>query len=212
MSISLFKEGHRLYVTPEEREILLTVAKDLPPKERTLCETLAVTGCRISEALHLCRASIDLSSRSVVFKTLKQRNLDISRAVPVPDNYLDTMKLVHGLIADRHRQQDQKESLWQWKRTKAWEIVKAWFDAAGICGAWASPKGLRHGFAVNAITRGVPLTFIKRWLGHSSLETTEIYLQAIGPEEYDIASRMWQPYHDLQKLTVVAQPAGPQKL
>jgi len=134
MSISIFKEGQRLYVTPDEREILLAVAKDLPPKERTLCETLAFTGCRISEGLHLSRASIDLSSRSVVFKTLKQRDPDVSRSVPVPDTYLDTMKLVHGLISDRHRHADHREPLWQWKRTKAWEVVKAWFDKADICG------------------------------------------------------------------------------
>ena len=211
MSISLFKEGHRLYVTPEEREILLAIAKDLPPKERTLCETLAFTGCRISEALHLSRDSVDLSSKCVVFKTLKQREVDISRAVPVPDTYLDTMKLVHGLIGSDRRHDPRPETLWPWKRTKAWEIIKTWFDKAGIHGPWASPKGLRHGFAVNAITRGVPLTFIKRWLGHSSLETTEIYLQAIGPEEYEIASRMWIPHQDLPHLTAVIGSGNPQK-
>lgn len=206
MNISLFKEGQRLYVTPDEREILLAVAKDLPPKERTLCETLAFTGCRISEALSLNRASIDLSSRSVVFKTLKQRDLDISRAVPVPDSYLDTMKLVHGLIGEHRRHDRADANLWEWKRTKAWKIVKAWFDKAGVHGLWASPKGLRHGFAIHAITCGVPLPLIKRWLGHSSLETTEIYLQAIGPEEYEIASRMWGDHRDVKRMTAIPKP------
>lgn len=210
MAITIFKEGQRLYVTPEEREHLLLVARDLAPKERTLCETLAFTGCRISEALELQRHNVDTSARTVLFRTLKKRQLDISRAVPVPDAYLDTMRLVHDLNSHRGHK-NGTDYLWPWKRTKAWEIVKAWFHMANITGPWASPKGLRHGFAVYAITRGVPLTFIKRWLGHSSLETTEIYLQAIGPEEYEIASRMWEPHHEMKKIVAVPSMREPQK-
>lgn len=212
MSISLFKEGQRLYVTPDEREILLAAVKDLAPKERTLCETLAYTGCRISEALNLTHHSVDLSARSVVFKTLKQRDQDISRAVPVPDSYLDTMKLVHDLNSEHRRHGHADNNLWEWKRTKAWKIVKAWFDRAGVHGLWASPKGLRHGFAIHAITCGVPLTFIKRWLGHSSLETTEIYLQAIGPEEYEIAARMWEEHHGVKRMTAIAEQQKPRNV
>ncbi|MDR3473572.1 MAG: hypothetical protein P4M09_18090 [Devosia sp.] len=33
---------------------------------------------------------------------------------------------------------------------------------------------------IHAIQSGVPVTFVKRWLGHSRLSTTENYLDAIG--------------------------------
>ena len=59
-----------------------------------------------------------------------------------------------------------------------------------IFGKQASAKGLRHGFAVHAVSVA-PLTLVKKWLGHSRLETTEIYLGVIGLEERAMAKRMW---------------------
>lgn len=62
---------------------------------------------------------------------------------------------------------------------------------AEINGLQSSAKGLRHGFAVYAISR-VPITLVKKWLGHSILETTEIYLSVIGVEEREMAQRLWR--------------------
>ncbi len=66
-------------------------------------------------------------------------------------------------------------------------------DAAGIRGPQASPKGLRHGFAIGALVAGVPDTTVMRWLGHARLETTMIYTEAMGAEAEAIAKRMWKP-------------------
>ena len=54
-----------------------------------------------------------------------------------------------------------------------------------------SPKGLRHGFGVAAVTTGIPLNMVQKWLGHAQLSTTAIYADAVGVEEKSIASRMW---------------------
>jgi integrase len=62
---------------------------------------------------------------------------------------------------------------------------------AGIRGSYATPKGLRHGFGVRAIQAQVPLNLVQRWLGHADIKTTAIYTNAMGPEEREIASRMW---------------------
>jgi integrase/recombinase XerD len=37
----------------------------------------------------------------------------------------------------------------------------------------------------------VPPHLIQRWLGHSSLRTTAIYADVIGPDERAFAERMW---------------------
>ncbi len=55
----------------------------------------------------------------------------------------------------------------------------------------AAPKGLRHGDGIAAISAGVPLNMLRRWMGYTSIETTAINVEAIGPEEQDILSRMW---------------------
>jgi hypothetical protein len=62
---------------------------------------------------------------------------------------------------------------------------------AGIEGPQASPKGLRHGFGVQAVSSGVPLNMVQKWLGHAQLSTTAIYADAVGAEEKSIMDRMW---------------------
>jgi integrase len=62
---------------------------------------------------------------------------------------------------------------------------------AGITGAPATAKGLRHAAAVAALLAAVPLHLVQRWLGHVSPETTQIYLDVVGLEERQFAARMW---------------------
>ena len=62
---------------------------------------------------------------------------------------------------------------------------------AGIAGPHACPKGLRHGFGIKAVTSEVPLNMTQKWLGHARISTTAIYANATGPEEKQIAERMW---------------------
>ena len=52
-------------------------------------------------------------------------------------------------------------------------------------------KGLRHSFAVHALRCGVPLNLVQRWLGHANIATTTIYANVVGPEEREMAGRMW---------------------
>ena len=58
-------------------------------------------------------------------------------------------------------------------------------DAAGIVGAHASPKGLRHGFGILAAEATRNPRLVQKWLGHSSLETTTIYMDVVAKEEYN---------------------------
>jgi integrase len=58
-------------------------------------------------------------------------------------------------------------------------------------GPHACPKGLRHGFGVAAVSKGIALNMVQKWLGHAQLTTTAIYANAVGEEVQSIASRMW---------------------
>lgn len=58
-------------------------------------------------------------------------------------------------------------------------------------GPHMTPKGLRHSFDIHAIRSGVPLNLVQRWLGHASMSTAAIYLEAMGDEEREVAARMW---------------------
>ena len=83
--------------------------------------------------------------------------------------------------------------LWPWSRTTAWRRVKEVLDAAAIAdGPHKSPKGLRHGYGVQAVSTGVPPNMLKKWMCHASLAVTAIYSDALGEEQHQIAARMWE--------------------
>jgi len=53
------------------------------------------------------------------------------------------------------------------------------------CGTLASRKDrtvARRGNAIHALSRGVPLNMLSKWMGHSQMETTAIYANAVGEE------------------------------
>jgi len=185
-------EGARKYLTAAERDTFLAVAGRTDRDIHTLCMTLAYSGCRLSEALALTADRVDLGAGTVVFESLKKRRDGIYRAVPVPPALLTALVMAHGvreLQAKRGRGQGLR--LWPWSRMTGWRAVHGVMMAAGLDGPHASPKGLRHGFGVAAVSAGIPLNLVQKWLGHAQLSTTAIYADAIGPEEQDIASRMW---------------------
>ncbi len=188
-------QGHRLYLTADERAAFLAAAKQAPLPVRTFSLVLHYTGCRISEALALTPASIDLPAKTIVFETLKKRRRGLYRAVPVPEEVLDTLNMVHGLhgAGKRRRRVKERTPLWGWGRTTAWRRVKEVLDAAAIAdGPHKSPKGLRHGYGVAAVCSGVPPNMLKKWMGHASLEVTALYSDALGEEQHQIAARMWE--------------------
>ncbi len=184
-------EGRRLYFTEEERRAFVAAAAKAPREARTFCGTLHATGCRISEALALTARQIDLSGRVVVFESLKKRRKGVFRAVPVPPELLDTLDMVHGIREAQRRGQVQA-LLWPWSRMTGFRRVQEVIAAAGIPdGPHACPKGLRHGFGVQAVSRGIALNMVQKWLGHAQLTTTAISANAVGEEEQSIAARMW---------------------
>lgn len=185
-------DGSRKYLTAREREDFLKAAERVDRQVRTLCMTLAFSGCRISEALALTGDRVDLAAGVLVFETLKKRRTGVWRAVPVPPALLDALDLVHGVReAQGKRDRGKSLRLWPWSRMTAWRRVAEVMAAAQIDGTQASPKGLRHGFGVAAVSAGIPLNLVQKWLGHAQLSTTAIYADAVGTEEKNIAARMW---------------------
>ncbi len=183
------RSGTRKYLTPAERQRFIDAAQAHTRSDvRTLCLTLAHTGCRISEALALTPTSIEAQDGFIALRSLKRRNRAVViREVPVP------LWLLDELAAEaRSRNETSDNRLWPLSRSRAWALVKSVMSDAEISlGAHATPKGLRHGYGLHAIRSGIPINLVQRWLGHARLSTTAIYLQAMGDEEREIAARMW---------------------
>lgn len=184
-------DGQRKYLTEVERRRFLNAAHAAEGKVRTLCLTLAYTGCRISEALNLTANDVQPQSALIAVRCLKKRGKLVVREVPVPPVLLNELEAVHHLQQLHAAPSDLPAPLWPWRRTRAWRLVKDVMEAAGIHQLSASPKGLRHAFGVHAVRSGVPLNLVQKWLGHEDIATTAIYTNVLGPEEQEIAARMW---------------------
>ncbi|MBS0473084.1 MAG: site-specific integrase [Proteobacteria bacterium] len=182
--LALFSgSGARKYLCASELPRFLSASQRLDDQSQAFCFLLAMTGCRISEALALTPAQLDVETGRVTFRTLKRRKIAF-RAVPIPPDLLEALQRIA-----RTRRSDER--LWPWSRQTAWRRIKAVMEAAGIRGPQAMPKGLRHGFGVANAEESVPMATTQKWLGHAKLETTAIYQQAVGREETAFARRLW---------------------
>lgn len=187
MELMIFtKCGQRKYLTSNEVSQFTQAARKLPLDVRSFCLTIAYTGCRISEALALTAANIDFEAQALIVKCLKKRGKTVYRGIPLPAVLLEMLRCLVRQIDDPERR------LWPWSRMTGYRRIRDVMDSAGIVGEHATPKGLRHGFAVQAIQANVPLTLVQRWLGHADIKTTAIYTSAMGAEERSLAARMWR--------------------
>ena len=164
--------GQHKYLTQHERDRFPKAARSAPTPVRAFCEVLAYTGCRISEALALTPERVDAAAGVVVLESLKKRRRGVFRAVPVPTGLLETLARLQ--LGNARFGLDS--TLWSWSRTTAWRRVRAVMRAAEVDGAAATPRGLRHTFGIVAVAAAVPLTIIQKWMGHSDVATTAIYL------------------------------------
>jgi len=178
------RNGRRKYLSADEWRRFLNAADGANAKTRALCRTLAYTGCRISEALSLTPAHIDLETGRIVLRTLKRRKL-VFRAVPVPPCLIAELNALAKNRAPQAR-------LWEWCRQTGWRRVKRVMEEARVRGPQATPKGLRHGFGIAAAEENIPPGLTQRWMGHARLETTTLYQHAVGREERTFAKRLWR--------------------
>jgi integrase len=182
--------AERKYLNHDERRRVLAAANKLALRPALFALTLAWSGARISEVLALTPRSFQIERSLISIVTLKRRRWSV-REVPIPPTL---MKMLASEFALADAQRDQSvvgKRVWSMSRTTAWRVVKRVMAHADISGRGACPRGLRHSFGVGTLQAGVPITLLQRWLGHARLSTTEIYANAIGPEELAFASRFW---------------------
>ena len=137
--------------------------------------------------MELTADHVHYQGKASTFRSLKKRRQNMYRSVPVPEAFLDVLDLVHGI-----REGHAKGRLWGWTRKTDYNHVVAVMKKAALSGPQAMPKGLRHGYAVACIEKGIQLNMIQELLGHAQMTTTAIaiYAHAIGVEWRSIVARL----------------------
>lgn len=186
---SLFDgNGQRKYLNRKERQRFYNCAVQFPQEVKLFCLMIYFTGARISEGVNLNVSSLDFSNKTVIIQTLKRRKKGIYRQVPLPDFLLQELKSYIEIRKSHHRYSSNR--LWFFSTRTASRHIKSVMEQAGIDGHKASSRGLRHGFAVQAVMT-VPITQVQVWLGHAHLQTTSIYTRVSGIEERELAEKLW---------------------
>lgn len=177
-------EGRRKYLNSRENERFLRASQQLPEDQAAFCLTIYFTGCRITEALNLTGADIETDSGVIVIRSLKKRHRSHIRRLPIPADLAEALRVLNGEHPDQR--------LWDYSRTTAWRIIKEVMKNAKISGPQATAKGLRHAFGVRGAMNQIPLTVIQKWMGHSALKTTAIYLDVQEEEQRKLIARTWE--------------------
>ncbi len=169
------------------------------PRDRMFVRIAFETGARVSEILQLVKSDVDLTNRQIRLRTLKRRNdrrrkqIELARWIPVSDALCaDLGEWLLKLVEDARRFTDEPR-LFPYSRQAAFNTVRHAGERAGLVargGRKISPHILRHSFAMNCITQGVPINVVKELLGHSSITNTMVYLKTAPAEAREFLSKV----------------------
>jgi integrase/recombinase XerD len=166
-------------LSPGEVERLIEAATGVTPRalrDQALVELLYGAGLRVSEAVGLDKAGVDLENRFVraLGKGSKERIVPLGRpAVDALNRYLARGR---PYLDKRHRSElflnAQGGAL---TRAGAFLILRKLAEKAGLDPERIHPHLLRHSFATHLLEGGADLRSVQEMLGHADLATTELY-------------------------------------
>ena len=161
----------------EAHEVQALIAAAPHPRAKLLMLTQWRAGLRVSEALALERADLSLDTDLPTLRVRRGKG-GKARVVPVhPElqnalaSVLEFVDVGDGRIIDVDR-----STAWRWVQA----AVKRAAELGAIApGRHVGTHTLRHSYARHLLVNGIPLNYLSRWLGHSDIKTTLIYLELV---------------------------------
>jgi integrase/recombinase XerD len=156
----------------EEERKLIAHAYRMQGTRGLLIKTLFQTGARVSEFVNIKADEVFFEEQMILFSNAKGGK---SRYVPILPQLAQELRthLCHrttGYLFETVRNA-------QYSPRRIQQIIKETADEAKITKR-VYPYLLRHSVATTLLERGMPLEQIQKFLGHSKLETTQIYAES----------------------------------
>ncbi|MDO4617645.1 MAG: site-specific tyrosine recombinase XerD [Lachnospiraceae bacterium] len=145
-------------------------------RDRAMLELLYATGIRVSELIHLKEKDVSLSMSYISCTEAGKE-----RMIPFGETAKKALKIY---VRDSRKELLKgKESDYLFcncsggsmSRQGFWKVLKSYALQAGITED-ITPHTLRHSFALHMIQNGADLKVVQEMLGHSTISTTQIYL------------------------------------
>lgn len=152
-------------------------------RDKAILETLFSTGLRVHELIALPDAPFiqavgQTMELSIMGKGGRQRTIYFSPLC---------LKAIKNYLALR---EDSELLLFPLTIRAVQIIVKKRATDAGF--GWVHPHTLRHSLATDMLRKGVNLFDVKEFLGHASINTTQVYLHATNPELKNIHTKLYK--------------------
>lgn len=166
------KEVEALLAAPDEKT-------DIGLRDKTMIETLYSCGLRISELTNL--ELLNLNLRQGVIRVIGKGQKE--RLVPMGDQLIGLLELY--ISSSRKNLLNKRHSNFLFLSTRGqrmtrqsfWHRIKHYCLASGFEPDKISPHVLRHAFATHLLNNGADLRVVQLLLGHSDLNTTQIYTE-----------------------------------
>lgn len=161
---------HRL--SRDEEHKLIKQAYRETSTHGLLLKTLFLTGARVSEFVSLKVEDLYFDEQMILIEKGKGGK---SRYVPILPELAQELKTHLGSRQTGYIFESNRHSKFTSRRIQ--QIVKGTAEQAGIKKK-VHPHLLRHTVATLLLEKGMPLEQIQKFLGHSKIETTQIYAES----------------------------------
>ena len=171
----VFRDASRELTKDEYHRLLGAAQKQGRDRLELLMETICATGVRVSEVLY------------ITVEAVKNRRVDVTLKGKIRSILLPA-KLCRKLLKYARRQNIRTGEIFRTRsgrpmsRGQIWREMKSVCQAAEVAPSKVFPHNLRHLFATTFYKACKDIVKLADILGHSSVNTTRIYLVTTGAE------------------------------
>ena len=171
----LFRAPERELTQAEYKRLLHAARKQGKAQLALLMETICATGIRVSEVQYITLEAARAGQAEITLKGKIRTILLPGKLCRKLLQYARKQKIASGEIF-------LTEGGASMGRRRIWRELKALCTHAGVAASKVFPHNLRHLFATTFYRAYQDIVCLADLLGHSSLETTRIYLAVSGAE------------------------------
>lgn len=142
-------------------------------RDKAMLELLYATGMKVSELISVKLTDINLSGKYLTCGDKNERNVPFGNAAKYAlEAYINIREQAFNRRNEKHLfLNSQGEQL---SRQGFWKILKGYARQVGI--EDINPNMIRHSFAAHMIENGADLGVVQKFLGHTDISTTQLYL------------------------------------